>query len=234
MDSTRKTAVIVGVLFITATVSSIVALSIIPSLADPDYLVNFSANENQVITGVLLQVILASAIVGIPVMMFPILKNHNEGLALGYIGFRIIEAILAIGTAINLLSLLTLSREFVTAGAPPASYFQTLGTSLLAEIDWTGFIGIQIFFGASAVMLNYLLYTSKIIPRFISVWGLIGGILLIAGGPLGMFNISPETTIFLAAPIAVNEMVLAVWLILKGFKSSAVASESAKIDTNKV
>ena len=233
MDSNRKTAIIVGVLFITATVSSITALSVIPNLADPDYLINFSANENQVIIGVLLQVILAAAVIGIPVMMFPILKKHHEGLAVGYFGFRIIEAILGIGTAISLLSLLTLSREFVTAGAPAASYFQTLGTLLLAGIDWLGLLGIQIFFGLSVVILNYLLYTSKLIPRFISVWGLIAGILLIAAGPLGMFGISPESTLFLALPIAVNEMVLAIWLIVKGFKTPTIASESAKIDTNK-
>jgi len=231
MNSNRKTAIIVGVLFITATVVSVLEYIVIlpPILNAPNYLVNVSANNTQVIIGVLLMLINCAAVIVIPFMLFPIFKKHNEALALGYLGSRIIESVILIVGAISLLSLLTLSQEYVQAGAPDAPYFQTLGTLLLSVSDWTSLLGAMIAFSLTALILNYLLYQSKLIPRFISVWGLIGATLLFAAGLLGMFGLSPTSTtsILLTFPIAVNEMVLAVWLIVKGFNSSAIASGSA-------
>ncbi len=163
------------------------------------------------------------AVVAIPIMLFPIFKKHNEALAIGYVGSRIIESGTLIVGSISLLSLLTLSQEYVQAAAPDASYFQTLGTLLLSVSDWTNLLGAMIFFSLTALILNYLLYQSKLIPRFISVWGLIGATLLLAAGLLGMFGLSPSSTIsiFLTLPIALNEMVLAVWLIVKGFNKES-------------
>ena len=237
MNANRKTAIIVGVLFITATAAFMLGSALIePILNAPDYLTTISANENQVVIGALFVLINCAAAVGIAVMMFPILKQHNESIALGYVGARIIEATILVVSVIIPLSLITLSQGFVKAGAPDASYFQSLGTLLLAIRDWTHVLGIMIVFSLGALMFYYLLYESKLIPRFISVWGLIGGTLSLAAGLLGMFGLSPSSTIttFLALPIWVNEMVLAVWLIVKGFNPSAIASESAKTDTNKV
>jgi len=226
----------VGVLFITATVVSVLEyLVILPLILNaPDYLVNVSANKTQWIIGMLFYLINCAAVVVIPIMLFPIFKKHNEALALGYVGARIIESVTLIVGLISLLSLLTLSQEYVQAAAPDASYFQTLGTSLLAVSDWSHVLGAMIVFSLGALILNYLLYRSKLIPRFISVWGLIGATLLLAAGLLGMFGLSPSSTIsiFLTLPIGLNEMVLAVWLIGKGFNSSAIASGSAKTDIN--
>ena len=225
-----------GVLFITATVVSVLEyLVILPLILNaPDYLVNVSANKTQWIIGMLFYLINCAAVVVIPIMLFPIFKKHNEALALGYVGARIIESVTLIVGLISLLSLLTLSQEYVQAAAPDASYFQTLGTSLLAVSDWSHVLGAMIVFSLGALILNYLLYRSKLIPRFISVWGLIGATLLLAAGLLGMFGLSPSSTIsiFLTLPIGLNEMVLAVWLIGKGFNSSAIASGSAKTDIN--
>jgi len=238
MNSTRKTAVIVGVLFITATVSAILSLVLsAPILDDPDYLTKVSENENQVLISVLLELILASAGLGISVMMFPILRKHHEGLALGYVGFRIFEPINVIVGAISTLTLLTLSQEFVRAGSPDALHFQTLGTLLLAVRDWTFLIGPMFLFSLGAMILYYLLYQSKIVPRFISVWGFIGAALLLTRTLLIMFSLTTEFSVLgivTGIPIAVNEMFLAAWLIVKGFNSSAIASESTKTDTNKV
>jgi len=235
MNSNRKTAIIVGVLFITATVTALLSLGFIgPILNAPDYLINVSANVNQMLIGVLFELILAGAVVGIAVFMFPILKKHNEALALGYVGARIFEGLIIIVGSISYLSLLTLSQEYVI-GAPDASYFQTLGTLLLAVHDWSFLLGGGAFvFCVTALILNYLLYQSKLVPRFISVWGLIGAILMLVSGLLSMFDLSPSPTatstisIFLFLPIAVNEMFLAVWLIVKGFNPSVVDSPSAR------
>jgi len=233
MNSYRKNAIIVGVLFITATVANILSdVFLGPILDAPDYLIKVSANENQVIIGALFKLIMAVACAGIAIWLYPILKKHNEALALGYVGARIIEGVLYIVAVIGLLSLLTLSQEFVKAGAPDASHFQALGTLLLAASDWAFMLGITVF-GLGALMLYYLLYQSKLIPRWLSVWGLIGAPLMLAGGLLGMFGSLTETSVlgtFIFLPIAVNEMVLAVWLIVKGFNPSAIAPESAKAD----
>ena len=227
MNSNRKTAIIVGVLFIVATVSSVIGGLLIESIIDaPDDLVNVSENENQVLIGVLLELTWAASAVGITVLMFPILKKHNESLALGYVGARIFEGFIATVGAISGLLLITLSQEFVNAVAPDATYFQALGALLLAARDWAWWIGPMLVFALSALIFNYLLYQSKLIPRWLSVWGLIGGTLLLAEGLLGMFDLTISA--YLAAPIGVQEMVLAAWLIIKGFNPSAIAPSLPK------
>ena len=227
MNTNRKTARIVGLLFITATVASSLSFAISdPILNAPDILVTVYANITQVIIGVLLLLIDCVAVVAIPVMLVPIFKKHNEVLALGYVGARIIESVILIVGTIFLLSLLTLSQEYVQAAAPDASYFQTLGTLLLAVYEWALLVGIMIVFSLTALILNYLLYQSELIPRWLSVWGLIGATLLLAVGLLEIFGFN--LTEILSIPIALQEMVFAVWLIVKGFNSSAIASGSAK------
>jgi hypothetical protein len=229
MKSYRKTAIIVGVLFITATVTAILSIVFTGSILDPpDYLTKVSENENQVIISVILWLILAVSVMGIGVLMFPVLKKYNEGLALGYAGIRLIETVFIIVASLSLLSLLTLSQEYV-AGVLDVSYYQPSGTSLLALYDWSFVIGTLIFLGLGGVCLNYLLYQSKLVPRWLSVWGLIGATLVLLYGLLSLFGLDPS---FLAALIAVQEMVFAVWLIVKGFNPSAIASGSAKTDIN--
>ncbi len=211
---------IVGVLFITATVAHIIAgLFLQPVLDDPDYLNNASANENRVVIGVLLELIAAGAVVGSAVMLFPVFKTTNEGLALGYVGGRGIEGVIIIIGAIGALLLLTLGREYV-AGASDASYFQASGTLLLALRGWVLVLGPMIVFSLNDLILSYLFYQSRLVPRFLSVWGLIGAPLVLAAGLLimiGRTNPSSKIAILLALPVALFEMVLAVWLIVKGF-----------------
>ncbi len=238
MNSNRKTAIIVGVLFIVATVASILGSLVIlgPILNAPNYLKSISVNETQVILGVLIDAVNSIAVIGIAVLLFPILKKHHESMALGYVGFRILEsAILIIGT-ISLLSLVTLSQEYGQAAAPDAPYFQTLGDLLLAVSDWAQMLGAMIVFSLTALILNYLLYQSNLVPRFISVWGLIGAFLLLTAGLLALFGLGylSPISVLLGLPLALNEMILAVWLIVKGFNSSAITSGSAKTDSNEL
>lgn len=213
-------SIIVGVLFITATAASIIAgLFIAPILDDPDYLNNVSANENRVLIGALLELIAAGAVVGTAVMLFPVFKKYNEGLALGYIGGRGIEGVIIIIGAIGALLLLTLSREYA-AGASDTSYFQASGTLLKAVRDWTLLLGPMIVFSLNNLILNYMFYQSRLVPQWLSIWGLIGAPLILAAALLVMFGRTTQTSpivILLALPVALFEMVLAVWLIVKGF-----------------
>lgn len=233
MNSDRKTAIIVGVLFIMGFAGILSTVLVKPIIEDPNYLIKVSENENQVLIGALSELIMAFACAGIAIWLYPVLKKHNEALALGSVGFRIVEAVLLIVFASGLPLLLVLSQEYVKAGAPDASYFQTLGTLLLSVRDWAIQVLGAIAFSLGALMYYYIFYQSELIPRWLSGWGFLGAALWLAAALLSMFGqISPFSTamILLAIPIAVNEMVLAVWLIVKGFNSSAIASRSTKTD----
>ncbi|MDH4138651.1 MAG: DUF4386 domain-containing protein [Anaerolineae bacterium] len=231
MNSNRKTARIVGVLFLTAMVTSLLGGGLLESiLSAPDYLVSVSANRTQVLMGMFLELINGIAVVGIAAMMFPILRKHNESIALGYVGFRIIESVFCLVSAIIPLSLITLSQEYVQAGAPDASYFQTLGTLSVAErADLAGLL-IPLFFSLGALLFYALLYQSKLIPRFLSVWGIIAAALVLTLNLLGTVGISigMSLSLILALPIMLNEILLGIWLIVKGFNPSAIASGSAE------
>ena len=156
--------------------------------------------------------------------MFPILKQRFESMALGYVGFRIIEFVMQVLSDLSPLSLLNLSEEFVSAGAPAASSFQALGTLLLAERHWA-FQMVSITFGLSALMFYTMLYQSKLIPRFISIWGLVGAALVLANTMLDMFSLTVPN---LGVLMLLNELFLGVWLIVKGFNSPAIASGSTE------
>jgi hypothetical protein len=231
-NSSRKIAIIVGVLFLTAMVTSLLGGGLLDSiLSASDYLIAVSENETQLIIGVLLELINAIAVVGIGVLMFPILKQHNETIALGYLGFRIIESVFCSVIVISPLSLIALSQEYLKAGASDAPYFQTLGAISIAERASVVGLLIPVFFSLGALLFYYLLYQSKLIPRFISVWGLIGVALILTLNLLSTSNlleVDISTGLIFALPIMTNEIFLAIWLIVKGFNPSAIASGSAK------
>ena len=238
MNRNRKIAIIAGVLFIIATVASVLGtLFSKPILDATDYLIKISANENRIAIGVLFKFIAAAASAGIAISLYPILKKYNQGLALGAVGFRIIEGMLGIAGVICLLLLTTLSQEFVKAGSPDSSYFQTSGVLIVAGRDWMGNVAGLLAFGLGALMYYYIFFQTKLVPRWLSGWGLIGIILIIVTSMLVMFRvIGPMSTtqIILAVPIGLQEMVLAVWLIVKGFNPSVIASGSGKTDANQV
>jgi hypothetical protein len=235
MNKYRKTAIIVGVLYIIGTVAGILCKVFTGSIQnDLNLLTKATANENHIIIGALSLLIMGLALAMVPVMMFPILKKHNEALALGYVVYRgALETVITIAMVIGWLFLTVLSQQYL-AGGPDASYFQTLGTLLLNGNDSISTIS-QIVFPLGALMFYCLLYQSKLIPRWISGWGLIAAILWIAVTLLDLFGIiSAWSTVqvVLALPIGLQEMVMAVWLIVKGFNQSALGSLSAKTATN--
>jgi hypothetical protein len=224
MTSNRKTARIAGILFIIATAASIASSPFLTSISSSNYLVDVSANGNQVLVGALLAFIAAIASASIAISLYPTLKEFNGALALGAVGFRLIEGALYIVGIIGLVVLLALSQEFVKAGAPSSSYFQTLGVLSLAEYHWVYYGGAVLAFCLGALMYYYIFYQTRLVPRWLSGWGLVGATLLTVGAMLVMFDvIVPLSTphVVLALPIAVQEMALAVWLIIKGFSSPA-------------
>jgi hypothetical protein len=223
MNSFQKTAKIVGILFIIGTVAGILSAFVIPSILNaPDYLIKISENKNMVILGVLLVLMMGISLSMMSVVLFPILKKYNETLALGAVIFRgALELVSYLGIAISWLLLLTLSQEYVSAGTTAISNFQ----SMLMDLDFqSGSLG-AIVFSIGALIIYYVFYKTKLIPTWLSLWGLFGAILYIASPILMMFGFDFE---FLMYPLGVQEMIMAVWLIVKGFNPTAIASLSAK------
>jgi hypothetical protein len=231
MNTSKSNARIAGVLFLTAMVTSLVGGGWLESiLAAPDYLATIAANETQVIVGVLLELINCAAVVGIAVVLFPVLKRHSEALALGYVGIRVVEAVILIVAVISPLLLITLSQEYVAVGPSDASYFQTLGALFIAARAYLTGLLTSVFFGLGAVLLYYSLYQSKLVPRFISVWGFIGVASVLTWNLLEAFGMSISAGMVFGLPIILNEILLGIWLIVKGFNSSPIASPAAQVD----
>jgi hypothetical protein len=234
MNTYRKTAITVGILLLACTVASILGPSLVSSILNtPDYLNQLAGNSNQAIIAALLEFIWAATGAGIAIVLYPILKKYNGALALGSVCFRVVENVFVLIGTLGLLSLLTLSQEFIAAGAPGASSFQTLGTLLLALRDWQFHVISGLAFFLGTLMYYVILYKSKLIPRWLSGWGVLGAVLSLAATVLASFTRDlgmASVNTYLSAPIGLQEMVLAVWLIVKGFNPSAIASLSAKTE----
>jgi hypothetical protein len=223
MHSNRKATTIAGWLYITGTVAGI--LSVAYAVDAPDYLTQASANANKVMLAAFFHLLMAPAYIGIAISLYPLLRQYNPHLAFGFAGFRIIAGVFIILGVVFLLLILTLSREFVAAGAPGSSYFQTLGGLLQAGRDLVNHVGTILAVSLGGLLYYSMLYQTKLVPRWLSVWGLVGTILTIVATLLVMFRLIGIITtgyIVLNFPMAVQEMVLALWLIVKGFNTSAM------------
>lgn len=237
MNRYRKSAITVGLLFLTALILNPIATEILdPILNTPDYLDKAYTGRNLVITGNLLNLICAIAMIFIPISLFPVARKNNESLASSYIVFRALEGMLFIYIAIKSLSFISLSKVYTTEAAQNASYLQSLGNSIHSEIYWATIIYI-IIYTLGGVTFYYLLYKSKLVPRFLSIWGLMAVVLLFVGAILGLFSLGifnrlplMKAMVYFAPPIAINEFVLALWLIIKGYNLPAINSDASKTD----
>ncbi len=234
MNSTRKIAVITGVIFILATVLVFVADALTPGLTGTDYLTRFSAHTNQVAAGALAYLVTAFASGGIAIAMYPVMKESNAGLALGSVVFRALEAAFYMIEVVCLLALRALGQQFTAAGAADRTSLQAIGNLLVSFRDQAALVAVFAFC-LGAFMYYYLFFQSRLIPRWLSGFGIVAIILMMAACVLALFSGNRITSyIPLAAPIALQEMVLAVWLIVKGFNPSVSASKSRKTETNEL
>jgi hypothetical protein len=231
VNSDKKTAVVAGILFIIATAASLLSTAFWnPILDSPDYLTKIAASETQVILGALFLLIGGFSSAGIAISLYPILRRHNEGLALGSVSFRTIEGMLYMVGAVGVLLLLTLSQAFVQARSPDVPSFRVFGAVLLAVPHWASLVAVFAFY-LGALMYYAVFYQSGRIPRWLSGWGIVSVLLGMVAGLLVLFGLTGYMStiqVVLNLPIAVQEMVLAVWLIAKGFTPPAIAPESAK------
>jgi hypothetical protein len=228
--SSRKIAIAAGVLYLITHVTSVGAVILYgPVLNNASYIVS-SGSDTRVLLGAFFEVILAFANVGTAVVLFPVVKWWNEGVALGYVGLRTLESSIIAAGVIPLLVVVTLRQHLMGTAGTDTATLVTLGSTLVAFHNWTFLVGPSFTSGTNTVLMAYLMYRSGLVPRFIPVLGLVGGPLVFAFaaavlfGLFGQYSVLPAIA---AIPEFAWELTLAFWLIIKGFNPSAIASRFA-------
>ncbi len=233
MNANRNAAILAGALYFLGIIAGV--LSVVPVIDVPEYLVQISASAGQVTSGAVFQFLMTGAHVGMAITLYPILKKYNESLALGYVGSRLVAAAFNGIGVIILLLLLTLSQELVKAGTLASSHFQIIGELLRTGRDLVNHVGVILISSMGGILLYLLLYQTKLVPRWLAGWGIVGTVAAIVASCLFTFRfIDLMTSVYMDLPLALQEMVFAVWLIVKGFSSFAIAPLSANTATNQV
>jgi Domain of unknown function (DUF4386) len=223
-----------GVLFLITYITSIPAFFVFyaPVLHDSGYITG-PGPDTSVLVGAFLELLLIIANIGTAVALFPVLKRQNEVLALGFVTARIIEsAFIAVGI-LSLVTVVTLRQE--AAGADAAS-LTLIGRALVGLHDWTFLLGPGFVVGVgNGLILGYLMYRTGLVPRPMAMLGLIAGALLCASGVavlLGVLQQGGAVRTVASMPEFLWELALGLYLTVKGFRPSAVASEPARSATN--
>ena len=223
----KKNAIAIGTLFIIATAFLFVGESFYgPVMDTPDTLQVAHPNRISAIIGMLIEFSCILSIPLIPVFAYPVLRKHSETLALGYIVFRLFEAVLFVLVDITKLSLIKVSQLYLAAESSNAAMLESIGATIQGWNEWAWVFYVLIF-GFGALIFYVALYQSKLLPRWISIWGLVAIVMMMTSAFLAMFGVELPDAIFglLVIPIGVQEMVMALWLIIKGFNTAAIESE---------
>jgi hypothetical protein len=226
MGSRSRTATVAGVFFLITEVSAIAGLLLYqPVLSDANYVAGAGV-DTRVLLGAFCELVLIVAVIGTAVTLYPVVKRQNEGVALGYVSGRLLEAALIAVGMVSVLSVVTL-RQDVAGGAGTDGSLVAVEKSLVAVHDWTFLIGPNFVLGMNSLLLAYLMYRSQLVPRFIAILGLIGGPLVTTSATavlLGAYDQSVHT--ITALPVFAWEVSLAIYLIVKGFKPSPITARS--------
>lgn len=234
MNPSRRTALLVGVLFLLTEVGAIVGrLLYAPVLNTPAYVLG-SGSDPLVLLGVLFEVVLVIAVVGTGVVLYPVLKRQSQSLALAYVAARTIEAMII---TVGILSLVTvlLLRQDSPGGADGA--LEVVAATLLTLQDATLLFGPGFALGIGSILLAALMYASRLVPRFIAVLGLVGGGLISLSTVLVLFGLYGQFSgvgLLVALPVFAWEVSLALWLIVKGFNVAAVSRLQARADSGRL
>jgi hypothetical protein len=225
MTSSRKTALVVGVLFILTFITSIgAAFAYGPVLTDPHYITGAGA-DTRVFLGAFLELFLIITNIGCAVWLFPLLKRQNEGIALGYVAARLVECTFILVGILSVLTVVTLRQHAVSSDA---GTLVTIGKSLVATKNWTFLLGPGFVDGiGTGLMLGWLMYRSGLVSRRMALFGVIGGPLLAVSGIAVLFGVIPQQSPLqniATAPEFIWEAFLGLWLTFKGFNRVALTA----------
>ena len=221
MKTYRMNAVMAGVLYILGTVSGVASLVVAGNLVTgEDVLTRIATDPSRLTLGTFFILTMGFSLAAMTVFLYPLFRKDSEPLAMGMVIFRgALEGAGYIISAISWVLLGALSKEFAAAGADSAA-LPAVGNVVLQAGDKISNIETFVFIiGAACLYTSF--YRTKLIPRWLSVWGLIGAVPFVAVDLLKFFDINLGLDI-LYLPLAVQEMVMALWLIIKGFSPEAV------------
>ena len=227
MTSLRKTALVAGVFYL-ITFISIPTLALYGPIKNHRDWILGSGGHTAVLVGGFLEVIVALAGIGTAVTLYPVVKRQNEGVALGFVAARVLEAGLIFTGVVSLLSLVTLRQDLGGPAGANAAALVTTGASHVAVYNWTFLLSQSLMPGINALLLGSLLYRSRLVPRIIPVLGLIGAPILITAVIATLFRgtgQAPSWAALAALPVAAWELSLGVWLVVKGFKPSPITAD---------
>lgn len=228
MDALRRTAFVAGVFYLITFISSIPAVFLLdPVLNDADYIMRTTGGDTRVVLGCFLDLVNALACIGTAVTLFPVVRRQHEGVALGFVTARVFEAAIIVIGVVSLLAVVTLRQDLAGVAGTDAGALLVAGNALVAVRDWTFTLGPGLMPGVNALLLGYLLYRSRLVPRLIPTVGLIGAPLLIVSAIATIFNDNdPITALAVSAtiPIFVWELSLGIWLVVKGFTPSPITA----------
>lgn len=231
MRSHRAAARAAGILYLISWVSFLVGTVLVAPMRDVGHdLAVIHTESGQLIAGVLLEFGNIAACTGFAVVLLPYLRRGGEGLAHGYVAMRVLEGAVYLIAGVSTASLITLSEEYVAAGSPGGGAYQAAQAVAVGQSTWALTIHVMPYV-TGAVLLYVLLYRTRLVPRFIAVWGLVAVGLLAAFNLMGADVTKLGPAVLLVVPIAVNELFLAGWLIVKGFDQMALAPSDAATPT---
>ncbi|MDI2130656.1 DUF4386 domain-containing protein [Yinghuangia seranimata] len=226
MAPARTSARAAGACYLVTHVTSIAGLALYaPVLHDSDYVVG-TGSDTRVLLGALCEVLLALSVVGTAVALFPVVRRHSRAGAAGYLGLRTLEAAVICVGIVSLLAVVTL-RQDPPGGADSVS-LRTVARGLVAVHDWTFLVGPNFVLGANTVLLAWLLYRSRLVPRVIAGLGVAGGVLIFGSATavlLGAYGQVSTWGGLAAVPVFAWELALAGWLLVKGFRPSGGAGQ---------
>ena len=234
MTPLRRTALIAGACYLLTFASSIPALALHgPVLDDPNFILG-AGSESRVLWGSTLDLVNAIAAIATAVVLFPVLKRQHEGVALGFVTSRLLEAAVVFAGVAAMLAAVTLRQD--RDGSTDTAALEEIGRSLVAYHDWTFLLGPGMIPGINALLLGYLMYRSGLVPRAIPVLGFIGAPLILGSAMATLFGVYDQvsTTATLAAlPVALWEFSVGCWMLFKGFLPSPVTATILESETSR-
>ncbi|MFF1902356.1 DUF4386 domain-containing protein [Kitasatospora sp. NPDC058218] len=224
MNADRRNGIAAGVLFLVTEVAAIAGVALYgPVLDGADYVLGAGA-DNRVLLGALCEVVLALAVVGTGVTLFPMLRRQHEGIALGYVCARVLEAVVIVLGLVAVLAVVTLRRDAAPSDAGASA---TVARALVAVHDWTFLLGPNLILGVNTLLLALLLHRARVVPRAITALGLVGGPLICASAVAVWFGVYGQLSgpgAAAALPVFVWELSLAGWLLLRGSRGTDAAA----------
>ncbi|MCV2393662.1 DUF4386 domain-containing protein [Actinotalea sp. M2MS4P-6] len=227
MTPTRRTSLTAGVLFVLATTTALAASAVEPEVSGTAALAALPGSSPAFLLATLLHLAAAGTSVGIAIALYPVIRAAHATLAIGSVVFRTIEAVFYAVGAVSLVAVLPLSRELAAAPTDQQATISAIAETMVGQRDHAVMVGVIAF--CTGALLYYLaFYRSTLLPRWLSAWGALGALSMLTACALALVADRPVTGyVVLALPIAVQEMVLAGWLLVRGFAEEPAPERTA-------